>query len=102
MRSLLIEYLAGIQEHNASPNSGEITINFVSFDRRMILGNRFQNCAKHRDIPLTFVNLINQMSTDISVNEAEDLKEGPARGNDAQVFIEHKKGIANGGNNGLG
>ena len=84
------------------PTRGKVTINFVSLDRRMIFGDRFQNCAQLRDIPLTVVNLVNQMSADISIDEMEDLKEGPACGNDAQVLIEHKKGIANGGNNGLG
>ncbi len=51
---------------------------------------------------MTVVNLVKQMSADISIDEMEDLKEGPACGNNAQVFIEHKKGIANGSNNGLG
>ena len=101
MSAGLIEHLARIQEHDAPPNSGEITIDFVSLDRRMILGDRFQNCAKLRDIPLTIVDLVNQMTADILIDEMEGLIEGPARGDDAQVVVEHQKRIANGIDDGM-
>ena len=32
---------------------------------------------------------------DILIKEMEDLKEGPARGDDTQVVVEHKKRAAN-------
>ena len=60
MSAVRIEYLARVQEHDAPSNAGEITIDFVSLDRRMIFSDRFQNCAELRDIPLTIVDLINQ------------------------------------------
>jgi hypothetical protein len=41
MIALLIEYLARIQEHDAPPNSREITIDFISLDRRMIFSDLF-------------------------------------------------------------
>src|ERR1035437_6960525 len=101
MSTGLIEHLTRIQEHDAPPNSGEITIDFVSLDRRMIFSDRFENCAKLRDIPLTIVNLINQMPPDILIDELEGLIEGPARGDDAQIVIEHQKRVANGIDDGV-
>jgi hypothetical protein len=96
MRSLRIEHLAGIQEHDPAPDSGKFTIDFISLDRRMILGDRFEKGTKLRDIPLTIVNLVNQMPADIFIGELEGLLEGSARSNDAQILIKHQKRIANG------
>ena len=62
----------------------------------MIFGDRFENCAQLRDIPLTIFNLINQMSPDILIDELEDLIESPARSNDAQLLVEHQKRVADG------
>src|ERR1035437_6744845 len=101
MSTGLIEHLTRIQEHDAPPNSGEITIDFVSLDRRMIFSDLFQNCAKLRDIPLTIVNLINQTIADIFIDEMKCLIEGAARGDDAQVVIEHQKRVANGIDDGV-
>jgi len=44
---------------------------------------------------LTIVNLINQTIADIFIDEMECLIEGPARGDNAQVVVEHQKRVAN-------
>src|SRR5579864_1098848 len=93
---LRVEYLARVQEHDAPPNARKFAIYFVALDGRMIFGDRFENCAQLRDIPLTAFNLINQMSPDIPVDELEDLIESPACSNDAQLLIEHQKRVADG------
>src|SRR5450830_1400613 len=95
MSALLIEHFARIQEHDAAPNARKFTIDFISLDRLMVLGNRFQKGAKLRDIPLTIVNFINQMPANILIGELEGLVKGSARGDDAQVLVEHQKRVAN-------
>ena len=61
----------------------------------MTFNTLFQNCAKLSNIPLTLVNLINQPTADILIDELESLQEGAARGQDTQVVVEHQKRIAN-------
>ena len=91
MRALRIEHLARVQEHDAAPDSGKFTTDFIPLNRLMILGDRFQKGAQLRDIPLTIVNLINQMPADILIGELEGLVKGSTRGDDAQVLVEHQK-----------
>jgi hypothetical protein len=57
--------------------------------------------AKFRDIPLTAVNLVKQMSTNIVTREPKGLEEGAAGGEDAKIPIEDHEWIANGIDNGL-
>src|SRR3989337_2604272 len=101
MRAFRIEHLTRVQQHDAPPNAGKIAINFVSLDRRMILGDRFQDCTQLGDIPLTVVNLVNQMPPDSLTGELEYLIESPARGDDAQVVVEHQQRVTNGIDDGV-
>jgi hypothetical protein len=74
-------YLAIRQPNSttAAPAAAAIT----DLDSCVIFSDRFEDCAKLRNIPLTTFNLINQMSPDILIDELEDLIETPARSNDA-------------------
>src|SRR5664279_2363425 len=89
-----VEYLARVEEHDAPSDAGKIAIDLISFDRRVIPGDRFENRAKLRDIPLTVFNLVDRKTRHILICELEELIEGPARGDDAQLLVEHEKGVA--------
>ncbi len=77
--ALLVENLARVEQHDAMPDRGELALDLISFDRRLIFCDRFQKIAKLRDVPLTAVDLIKQLAANIFAHEPKGLVEGPAR-----------------------
>src|SRR6476660_3850825 len=99
--SVLVENLAHIQEHGAPPDHRKLSIDLVSLNSRPVLRDRLQKVAKLGDVPLTAVNLVNQMPVDIVAHEPKGLKEGAAGSNHAQILIENHEWIADGIDDGL-
>src|ERR1700688_3413214 len=95
----LIEHCARVQRHDASSDSGKLTVDFILLNSRVIRRDRFQQLTKLWYVPMTVFDLIKQMATNILTGELKDLIEGAARSGDALIPVEHQERVANGINN---
>ena len=89
-----IEHLAGVQEHRAPSDNGKIPIDFVSLHHGVLGPDVFQQQPKFGDIPLAIAQPVNRTTVNVLASHPERLMEGAVCGDDAQVLIENKQGIA--------
>ena len=99
--ALFVKYLANVQQHDAPADHRKFAIDFVSFDRFLILRDRLQKIAQLGDIPLAAVDIEQHLAAEILTGELEGLVERPAGGGDALILVEHEERIAHGINDGM-
>ena len=99
--ALLIEHLAGIEQHDAPADHGKFAVDLISLDRRLAVRDRLQEITQLRDIPLTAVDLVKQTPADIFANQPEGFVEGSAGGDDAEIVVEDHEWIADGIDDGM-
>src|SRR5271170_5345260 len=92
--SSLIENLARIQEHRASSDNGENSLDLVSLHHGVLWRDFPQQQSKLGDIPLTNTKLVNWTTLNVLRVHPKRSTEGAACGDDTQLLIEDQKRIA--------
>jgi hypothetical protein len=69
-------------------------LDFVRLDDVVFRDNLFQKLAQRRDVPLAIAQLVELPSSRMLPLDPKRLIKGAARGNDAQVPVEHNEGLA--------
>ena len=90
----LVEHLACVQQHRASPDHGKVPLDFISLHRGMPGPDIFQKQSKLGDIPLSIAQPVNRPAVNVLTVQLERLIESAVGGDDAQAPVEDKQRIA--------
>ena len=94
--------LAGVQQHDAPADGGEIVLDFVIVERCLEREYRFQEFPQLGDVPLLVPEIVDELPDGFFGLRLENLVERAAGGDDAQVLVQGYQGFANGIDDALG
>ena len=94
LASSLIENLSRIQEHRASSDIGDVSLDFVSLHHGVPRRDFLQQQPKFGDIPLASAQPVNWATLNVLRVHSKRSAEGAARRDDTQLLIKDQKGIA--------
>src|SRR3954466_16298710 len=96
-----VEDLAGIQQHRATSDPREVSLDFEAFHHPVLRDNLLQEQPEFRDVPHAVVKVIDFAPLRDLARHFEGQVEGAAGSNDAKNPIEHQEGLADGVHDGL-
>ena len=97
----LVEHLAGVQAHRAESDAGEFMLDFIALHHALLGYDFFQQHAKLWNVPLSIAQRVKKPALGVLGADLECRIEGAARGDHAQVFVEHKNRLADSVDNAL-
>ena len=101
-RTILVKHPAGIEQHHAPADRREFVIDLISLDGAALRNDVFEERPEPRNVPLPVAQLEDQLALRLAWRHRESPVERAARGDHAQVRVEHEKGLAYGVDDGLG
>ena len=101
-RTIFVKHPAGIEEHHASADRREFVLDLIGLDGAALRNDVFEERPEPRNVPLPVAQLEDQLAFRLARRHGESPVERAARGNHAQVRVEHEKGLAYGVDDGLG
>ena len=100
-RTIFVEHAAGIEQHHAPADRGEFVLDLISLDGAALWNDVLEESPKPRNVPLAVAEIEEQSTLCLAGRHGEGAVERAARGNHAQVRIEHQKGLPYGVDDGL-
>ena len=97
----LVEHLAGVQADRAVPEAGEFMLDLIALHHALLGYDFFQQIAKLWNVPLPVAQRVKMPALGLLAVDLERRIEGAARGDHAQLLVEHKNGLADRIDNGL-
>src|SRR5580700_5267773 len=76
-------------------------LDFIALHHALLGNNFFQEHTKLRNVPLSIAQRVKKSAFGVLGTDLECRIEGAARGDHAQVFVEHKHGLADSVDNAL-
>ncbi len=95
MGAFLVEHLAGVQAHRAWPDVRKLIFDLIVLHHAVLGYDLFQEQAKLRNVPVTIAQLVKQPAFGIFGSNLECPIERAARGDHAQVLVEHQNRFTN-------
>ena len=100
-RTVFVKHSAGIEQHHASADRREFVLDLISLDGAALRNDVFEERAEPRNVPLPVAQVEDQLAFRLAWRHCESPVERAARGNHAQVRVEHEKGLAYGVDDGF-
>jgi hypothetical protein len=91
-----VEQPAGVEEHGAPAEAGEVVLDLVALDRHAPRDDLLEQVAQVGDVPLAVAELVEVAAEGVVAADPEGLVERAAGADDAQVAVEHEQGVADG------
>ena len=97
----MVKHAAGIEQHHAPADRWEFVLDLVGLDGAALWNDVFEDLAEPWNIPFPVAQLEEQSAFSFPWRHRERPVERAARGNHAQVRVEHQKGLPYGVDDGL-
>ena len=101
-RTILVKHPAGIEQHHAPADRREFVLDLIGLDGAALRNDVFEERPEPGNVPLPVAQVENQLALRLAWRHRESPVERAARGNHAQVRVEHEKRLAYGVDDGLG
>ena len=101
MGASLVEHLAGVQAHGALSEVGEFMLDLVALHHALLGYDFLEQHAELRNVPLAIAQRVKRPALGVVGLDPEGRIKGAARGDHAQLLVEHKNGLADGVDNAL-
>ena len=101
-RTILVKHPAGIEQHHAPADRREFVLDLIGLDGAALRNDVFEERPEPGNVPLPVAQVEDQLAFRLAWRHCESPVERAARGNHAQVRVEHEKGLAYGVDDGLG
>ncbi len=92
-RTILVKHPAGIEEHHAPADRREFVLDLIGLDGAALRDDVFEERAEPWNVPLPGAQVEDQLAFRLVWCHRECPVERAARGNHAQVRVEHEKGL---------
>src|SRR5680860_197476 len=100
-RTIFVKHPAGIEQHHASANRRKFVLDLIGLYGAPFRNDVFEERPEARNVPLSIAQVEDQLAFRLAWRHREGPVERAARGNHAQVRVEHQKGLPYGIDDGL-
>ena len=99
--AILVKHAAGIEQHHAPADRWEFVLDLISLDGAALRNKVFEERPEPRNVPLPVAQIEEQSAFSFPWRHRKRPVKRTARGNHAQVRVEHEKGLAHRVDDGL-
>ena len=100
--AIFVKHPARVEQHHAPADRREFVLHLIGVYGAALRNDVFEERAEPRNVPLPAAQVEDQLAFRLARGHRESPVERAARGDDAQVRVEHEKRLAYGVDDGLG